>query len=94
MQAQARFVSPQMSPIFIAFSAADRSSSALSGALSGDDHTLRKFVWDSVQNEQHIVLNVVSAALIQRGNVNGQNREAATQSATKSHQTLEMATKA
>jgi ATP-dependent DNA helicase PIF1 len=62
LQAHARFLSSEMSPVFLTFSAADMQWPDLhqhfpgySRATDGDYHMLREFVWDGVQNQPHIV---------------------------------------
>jgi hypothetical protein len=62
LQAQARFLTPSMSPVFVTFSAADMQWEDLHQHFPGystvsteDDHTRRKFIWDMVQNHPHIV---------------------------------------
>ena len=62
LQAHARFLSPEMSPVFLTLSAADMQWPDLhkhfpgySTAADGDYHMLREFVWDGVQNQPHIV---------------------------------------
>ena len=62
MQAQARFLSPSMSPVFVTFSAADmqwhdlhRHFPGFSDVATADDRTRRTFIWDGVQKNPHIV---------------------------------------
>jgi ATP-dependent DNA helicase PIF1 len=62
LQAQARFLSPEMSPVFLTFSAADIQWQDLHRHFSGwvnvalaDDRTRHNFAWDSVQNNPHII---------------------------------------
>jgi hypothetical protein len=62
LQAQARFLSPWMSPVFVTFSAADMQWEDLhqhfpgfSAAATGDDRIRRQFIWDRIQNYPHIV---------------------------------------
>ena len=62
LQAQARFLSPEMSPVFITFSAADVQWQDLHRHFPGwvnvtlaDDHTRHTFAWDGVQNNPHII---------------------------------------
>ena len=62
LQAQARFLSPGMSPVFITFSAADmqwldlhRHFPGFSDIDTADDRTRRTFIWDRVQHNPHIV---------------------------------------
>lgn len=60
--AQARFLSPNMSPVFLTFSAADmqwrdlhRHFRGFSDVSPADDYTQRRFVWTKVQSDPHIV---------------------------------------
>ena len=62
LQAQARFLTPSMSPVFVTFSAADmqwedlhRHFPGYSTVATEDDRTRRRFIWDMVQNHPHIV---------------------------------------
>jgi hypothetical protein len=62
LQAQARFLSPSMSPVFVTFSAADmqwqdlhRHFPGFTDLASADDRTRRTFIWDGVQRNPHIV---------------------------------------
>ena len=62
LQAQARFLSPSTSPVFVTFSAADmqwqdlhRHFPSLTDLAAADDRTRRTFVWDGVQRNPHIV---------------------------------------
>jgi len=62
LQAQARFLSPTMSPVFVTFSAADmqwhdlhRHFPRFAAVAGADDRTRRAFIWDGVQNNPHIV---------------------------------------
>ena len=62
LQAQARSLSPGMSPVFLTFSAADmqwhglhRHFPGFSDGGSADEHTRRRFIWDGVQNNPRIV---------------------------------------
>ena len=62
LQAQARSLSPEMSPVFVTFSAADVQWQDLHRHFPGwvdvtlaDDHTRRTFAWDGVQNNPHII---------------------------------------
>ena len=62
LQAQARFLSPSMSPVFVTFSAADmqwqdlhRHFPGFSDVATADDRTRRTFIWDGVQHNPHIV---------------------------------------
>ena len=62
LQAQARFLSPHTSPVFVTFSAADmqwqdlhRHFPGFSDLLTADDRTRRTFIWDGVQRNPHIV---------------------------------------
>jgi hypothetical protein len=62
LQAQARFLSPSMSPVFVTFSAADmqwhdlhRHFPGFSDVATADDRTQRTFIWDRVQKNPHIV---------------------------------------
>jgi ATP-dependent DNA helicase PIF1 len=62
LEAQARFLSPSMSPVFVTFSAADMQWQDLHRHFPGwtdlaaaDDRTRRTFVWDRVQRNPHIV---------------------------------------
>jgi hypothetical protein len=62
LQAQARFLTPGMSPVFLTFSAADmqwedlyRHFPGYSAVAVEDDRTRRQFIWDMVQNHPHIV---------------------------------------
>jgi ATP-dependent DNA helicase PIF1 len=62
LQAQARFLTPSMSPVFVTFSAADmqwedlhRHFPGFSAVATGDDRIRRQFIWDMVQNHPHIV---------------------------------------
>src|SRR6195952_3364640 len=62
LQAQARFLSPSMSPVFVTFSAADMQWQDLHRHFPGftnlalaDDRVRRTFVWDGVQKNPHIV---------------------------------------
>jgi hypothetical protein len=62
LQAQARFLSPDTSPIFVTFSAADmqwqdlhRHFPGFSDLTTADDRTQRTFIWDGVQKNPHIV---------------------------------------
>merc|ERR1712093_593311 len=64
LQAQARFLTPSMSPVFVTFSAADmqwvdlhRHFPGYSIVATEDDHTRYKFIWDMVQSHSHIVAN-------------------------------------
>lgn len=62
LQAQARFLSPGMSPVFLTFSAADmqwhdlhRHFPGFSDVALADDPTRRRFVWDGVQSHPHLI---------------------------------------
>ena len=62
LQAQARFLTPSMSPVFVTFSAADmqwedlhRHFPGYSTVATADDRARRHFIWDMVQNCPHIV---------------------------------------
>ena len=62
LQAQARFLSPKMSPVFVTFSAADMQWKDLhrhfpnwDRVASADDRTQYNFIWDSVQSNPHII---------------------------------------
>jgi hypothetical protein len=62
LQAQACFLSPRMSPVFVTFSAADMQWQDLhwhfpgfSDIATADDRTRRTFIWDRVQNNPYIV---------------------------------------
>ena len=62
LQAQARFLSPSMSPAFVTFSAADmqwydlhRHFPGAELMITANDHTRRKWIWDSVQDNPHII---------------------------------------
>ena len=62
LQAQARFLSPSMSPVFVTFSAADmqwqdlhRHFPGWADVATANDHTRRKFVWDRVQDHPHLI---------------------------------------
>ena len=62
LQAQARFLSPSMSPVFVTFSAADmqwqdlhRHFPGFADVETADDRTRRKFVWDRVQDHPHLI---------------------------------------
>ena len=62
LQAQARFLSPSMSPVFVTFSAADMQWQDLHRHFPGwadvsaaDDRTRHKFVWDRVQDHPHLI---------------------------------------
>jgi hypothetical protein len=62
LQAQARFLSPEMSPVFLTFSAADMQWQDLHRHFPGwadvalaDDRTRHTFAWDGVQNNPHII---------------------------------------
>lgn len=62
LQAQARFLTPRMSPVFVTFSAADMQWEDLhrhfpghSAVATEDDRTPHHFIWDMVQNHPHIV---------------------------------------
>ena len=62
LQAQARFLSPEMSPVFLTFSAADiqwqdlhRHFPGWANVALADDRTRHNFAWDSVQNNPHII---------------------------------------
>ena len=62
LHAQARFLSPSTSPVFVTFSAADMQWQDLHRHFPGstdlaaaDDRTRRTFVWDGVQRNPHIV---------------------------------------
>jgi ATP-dependent DNA helicase PIF1 len=62
LQAQARFLSPDISPVFVTFSAADmqwqdlhRHFPGFSDLTTADDRTRRTFIWDGVQKNPHIV---------------------------------------
>jgi len=70
LQAQARFLSPSMSPVFMTFSAADMQWQDLHRHFPGyaelgdaDDRTRRAFIWDGVQNNPHIVAHYLSIRL-------------------------------
>lgn len=70
LQAQARFLSPSMSPVFMTFSAADMQWQDLHRHFSGytdlgdaDDRTRRTFVWEGVQNNPHIVAHYLALRL-------------------------------
>ena len=62
LQAQARFLSPSMSPVFVTFSAADmqwhdlhRHFPGFSDVAAADDRKRRTFIWDGVQNNPHVI---------------------------------------
>ena len=62
LQAQARFLSPSMSPVFVTFSAADmqwqdlhRHFPGFADVAMANDATRRKFVWDQVQDQPHLI---------------------------------------
>ena len=62
LQAQARFLSPSMSPVFVTFSAADmqwqdlhRHFPGLTDLATATDHARRTFIWEGVQRNPHIV---------------------------------------
>lgn len=62
LQAQARFLSPEMSPVFLTFSAADMQWQDLHRHFPGwaevavrDDRARHTFAWDAVQNNPHII---------------------------------------
>jgi hypothetical protein len=62
LQAQARFLSPNMSPVFVTFSAADmqwqdlhRHFPGWADVATADDRVRRKFVWDRVQDHPHLI---------------------------------------
>jgi hypothetical protein len=62
LQAQARFLSPGTSPVFLVFSAADmqwqdlhRHFPCFSDVALADDLTRSRFVWDGVQTHPHLV---------------------------------------
>ena len=70
LQAQARFLSPSMSPVFVTFSAADmqwqdlhRHFPGFADLATADDRTRRKFVWDGVQENPHIVAHYLAIRL-------------------------------
>ena len=60
--AQARFLSPNTSPVFVTFSAADmqwhdlhRHFPGFADVSTADDYTRRRFVWEKVQSHPHVV---------------------------------------
>ena len=62
LQAQARFLSPSMSPVFVTFSAADMQWQDLHRHFPGwadvetaNDRMRRKFGWDRVQDHPHLI---------------------------------------
>lgn len=62
LQAQARFLSPGMSPVFLTFSAADiqwqdlhRHFPGWTGVALAGDRVRHGFAWDGVQNNPHII---------------------------------------
>jgi hypothetical protein len=62
LQAQARFLSPGMSPVFVTFSAANmqwqdlrRHFPGFADLATADDRTRWTFIWDRVQRNPHIV---------------------------------------
>jgi ATP-dependent DNA helicase PIF1 len=60
LQAQACFLTPSMSPVFVTFSAADMQWKDLHRHFPGystieSDRIRRQFIWDMVQNHPHIV---------------------------------------
>jgi hypothetical protein len=62
LQAQARFLSPSMSPVFVTFSAADmqwqdlhRHFPGFTDVMTANNATRRKFVWDRVQDHPHLI---------------------------------------
>ena len=62
LQAQARFLSPSMSPVFVTLSAADmqwqdlhRHFPGSADVVAADDRLRRMFIWDGVQRNRHIV---------------------------------------
>ena len=64
LQAQARFLSPGMSSVFVTLSAADmqwedlyRHFSGLSAAAAGNDRLRQRFIWEMVQSHPHIIAN-------------------------------------
>jgi ATP-dependent DNA helicase PIF1 len=67
LQAQARFLSPSMSPVFVTFSAADmqwqdlhRHFPGWADVAAADDRTRRKFVWDRVQDHPHLIAHYLA----------------------------------
>jgi ATP-dependent DNA helicase PIF1 len=67
LQAQARFLSPSMSPVFVTFSAADMQWQDLHRHFPGstdvalaNDPTRRKFVWDGVQENPHLIAHYLA----------------------------------
>jgi hypothetical protein len=67
LQAQARFLSPSMSPVFVTFSAADmqwqdlhRHFPGFSDVMTANDATRRKFAWDRVQDHPHLIAHYCS----------------------------------
>ena len=70
LQAQARFLSLSMSPVFVTFSAADMQWQDLHqhfpsfiDVTARNDTIQRKFVWDGVQNNPHIVAHYLTIRL-------------------------------
>jgi ATP-dependent DNA helicase PIF1 len=67
LQAQARFLSPGMSPVFVTFSAADmqwqdlhRHFPGFAGVATADSATRRKFTWDQVQIQPHLIAHYLT----------------------------------
>ena len=67
LHAQARFLSQNMSPVFITFSAADmqwhdlhRHFPGFSEVSETNDHVRHKFVWDRVQDQPHLIAHYVA----------------------------------